>query len=73
MALTAEEKWFRRLERCFKAMPKTVEVTVGPWGSVAIHEVGATDAYFNARGDADNVPRLDSFQADRVRGEESSI
>lgn len=73
MARSPEEKWFRRLERCLKDMPKTVEITVRAYGSICMHEAGATEAYFQAHGDPDNAPEIASFQADRVRGEESSI
>jgi hypothetical protein len=73
IATADEARWFRRLKRCLADMPRNVEVVVGPWGDIRLHERGARDAEFNLRGCADNTPEMDSFPAKRIRGEESSI
>jgi hypothetical protein len=69
----AEARWFRRLEKCIREMPKSAEVTVRAGGQILIHERGATRRYFDKHGDTDNVPHLDSFNATHIVGEESSI
>lgn len=71
---TADEaRWFRRLQKCIREMPSSVEVTVRAHGQILLHERGATREYFDEHGDTDNVPHLDSFNATHIVGEESSI
>ncbi|RBO94972.1 hypothetical protein [Pseudochrobactrum asaccharolyticum] len=71
--MTSELTWFRRLRRVLSDMPDTVEVTVRATGMVCLHERGATDRYFEGKGDTDNVPEISAFRINNIRGEEASI
>jgi hypothetical protein len=73
MTKTAEQKWFKRLERCLKDMPNTVEVSVSAYGIVNLHKRGTTLEYFKEYGDGDNVPVIEYFKVKNIRGEESSV
>jgi len=65
--LTKEEKWFRRLERCMKAMPTTVEIAVTDSGIIML-PVGAVGRAFDKDGDVDEFDNefMDSLQHTRI-------
>ena len=67
MALSNEEKWFKRLERCLKDMPGGVEIAVTD-GSVTMLPDGAVGRAFDTRGDLDRFDEeyLDSLQHPRI-------
>ncbi len=48
--MTQEEKWFRRLERCLKDMPSTVELGVND-NKITLLPVGAIRRVFERDGD----------------------
>lgn len=69
----AEAAWFKRLRKALQGMPRNIEVVVGPFGQVRMHERGARDATVDLYGCPDRTPEMDYFQGRHIRGEESSI
>ena len=65
--MTSEEKWFRRLARCIKDMPDTVELAVINRDIVMLPE-GAVNRAFEKRGDVDhyNEESMGSVQHPRI-------
>lgn len=68
-----ERRWFKRLQRCFRDMPETAEVTVHSNGCVSIHERGATEEAFQRDGDLGLVSELGFFQTRNLYADESSV
>jgi hypothetical protein len=68
-----QERWWRRLTRTIKDMPPGVEILVRD-GGIALAERGATDVYFKAHGDVDNVPTMAVYpiQCGRIKDIDSA-
>lgn len=74
----SESKWIRRLKTVINAMPPNIEVTFFSGGSIAIHNLGATDRYFNINADVDNVDEIDTIffnhrVSKRIKGKDCQI
>jgi hypothetical protein len=65
--MTAELRWFKRLQKVLRDMPATVEISVHNGNLVCMHERGAGRRYFDEVGDLDNVPEKASFVASDIR------
>lgn len=64
--MTPEEKrWFSRLRRVIRDMPKEVEIQVHQ-NRIQMNREGAREAAFMEKGNADNVESLDEFSTKRV-------
>ena len=50
-----EERWWRRFKLCVQAMPNTLEVVVGSYGSVDLVRRGAFKMVLDRDGDADAI------------------
>jgi len=66
--MSPEEKWFKRLKRCIKAMPETVEIAVTDNGIMMLPH-GAVGRAFDRDGDIDcfDDEYMDSLQHDRIK------
>jgi hypothetical protein len=61
-----EHRWFNRLYRVIRDMPKTVEIQVHS-NHIQMNRVGATLAAFEKHGDGDNAESLDAFNTTKSR------
>lgn len=67
-ATPEERRWFKRLERCLKDMPETVEIQVHQ-RYIQMNEAGGAAAAFadpDGLGHADDVSELMNFETERV-------
>lgn len=68
-----EERWLKRLERCIKDMPTSLEMSVLPGGMIYAHHEGDRMQYLSKHGHTDNVPEVYAIQAPRIYPSSESL